>query len=337
MSQSLAVCFTTLSVYKGTFTWNDKVLKDRIRAAHPKYNEYDPKTWPLITCTCIMDATEESSSDPNIRLPVRVAYTHHAMKKWLSQKPPVKVESFSGRVSLQLKLFRDYPLNFFEDGTLRESVGISESAYLSWEPSWGDRNLSPSPGEKVQESNEIRAETSPETAYAQVMRILGDKETASPALDTLSQELANCQAKLKESEQQYSNCKEALADQEKRITTLEGQLHASEKHIGFLKGELTKRSKELGSEIKRANSAEQHVVALTNKLMETETQLEAARKETEDANKRVMNIWAKVKNVQGSEAGAADTPSTKRATSGLSDEERRAKRARVEDAEDGGD
>ncbi|KNG45880.1 hypothetical protein DDE82_003838 [Stemphylium lycopersici] len=258
--------------WEGAVTWDGYFLRMHIKTVMASYDRNDPRTWPTIDS---LTQTDNGSDYRHMRTPPAfLAYSQELMQVLVESLPMKRTKEKHTMWRSSVKLhnrFRDYPLNFDQEGTLRPYPHILPRELQAWrilvtglDDMEAEKNSKPLAAGKVSRETGVVGNVSPAMAYLKIMKTLTGADTLPQA------EIAELQEKL-------GNTMESLYKERERA-------EKSETDVKQLKVKLKK--------------AEKETITVDNQLSNVEKELQVAQKEAVEANERIVTVWSKMQKLQ---------------------------------------
>lgn len=293
-----------LEKYRGYFSFEEDLLRERVKTAHPHYDEMDPKTWPIVNSYHVRQATGKLYNGIG-QLPTRVAYTAAVFSHFERENPMLfrflrnqdHTEAWAG-----------YPFNCYQDNweSLKDLV-MNGKEYGHWISLFGDKeagNRATQPAADLS-TDANRSFSEADTAYEHIMKAVTEQNDVSAAqrelqatLTSTRTELAKKTKRTEETERQVlilkldlDDCKEAKRDLEWEVRTLKEKLKNADNQIRDLNAQV-----------------EQH-----------KGNLEVARQEAAESKQQIVNIWNAMQNNDRNSIDLTRPTKIKRSASALDD------------------
>jgi len=301
------------SDWTGIYSWDSHLLRLHITMVKPDYDRDDPRTWPLIKNVC---RTERELEIMKEEFPaVRLAYDQ-GITDYLRLLPPLKktrwhLANACPDVSIR---FAGYPFNFDKEGVMRRYPHIPKAEYDEWMQLFGKRSADKpavekdaQPQESGQATTESAEDISPQTAYEQIIKTFADTQhSTSTTISNLELELTNtknaCSIQVRRAELAERKVEhirafykiEMLKGADRRINGFNKELQSYRDRISEQKAVAQAALASLEVSRQKVRTTEEQVGQLQTALVERQSELEIARKETAQANEKIMAVWTEV-------------------------------------------
>jgi hypothetical protein len=320
-----------LERFKGVFCWDEALLKQRIKIHHPHYDEDDPRTWPLILRNHIEDATGKKYDGSDGPLPTRVAYTTGVFlafaqkhndelqrdEQLIPGNPYPRVTSF----------WVKYPFNTYwhmrkayPDGpTLSQGEQRLWHCFVEYRHAINSQKAANSTAESDTDAID------PDTAYAQIVRAMSERQGSSTTTAQLNANLKSVQAQLTEKTQKVEAADTKATSLQTELDALRKahrkELQRMQHDVRSLQGQLdqSKTINETSREFydERIQKAVTKMQGFRQQISKDKKDLEVSQKEVTELKQRIVNIWTMMQHNDDSNQLANSTPSKREADAAL--------------------
>ncbi|KAH5332554.1 hypothetical protein HBI12_052740 [Parastagonospora nodorum] len=326
-----------LPEYRGKFSWAAATLRAHIEAVMPKYDRFDPKTWPLVTADYLRSFLGHEYDGTQL-LPLYVAYERGLVDKCVAHFADklVNVMQADGQTTTNRGLyFYLFPFVYNSQGQARKFEYMHADHYITWVSDLtgtvpitrtkgrNGKDVPALPPSAFTECLEILKEAhakadvnNPKKSHQELAKGEKRADTAEKARDGLQthleqmelEETRRSEAWRQSNEAVKAKLKDALAEEKQQHEYTKNDREADRRVLQYANTSWDK-------ETTRANAAEEsnklqaklliskdaELGATKDQVRDLEKQLEAAKKEAATAQEQINIIRDELKKTRGNQ------------------------------------